>query len=307
MTDRVHEVAAYDEAASLVDRVAAFVADSLEEGVPVVTVSRPAHRRAVDALLAAQAVDVDRARRDGRLTTLDADETMARLLVDGRPDPDLFAELVASLVPADGQEVSAFGEMVAILWEQGEVAAALELESLWNAAIAEHPVRLLCAYPSSVLSDAELGDVARMCGLHDHVSLAGPHPGPAGGRGDDDVVRSGVHLPVPAAVGSVRGFVRDALAGWGLDHLVGDAVLITSELATNAVTHGDSPFRASLVRTEDAVRVSVEDGSHARPELHHALPGDLDGRGMAIVAMLSRRNGCDSTAAGKVTWAELSA
>ena len=35
MTDRVHEVAAYDEAASLVDRVAAFVAASLAEDVPV--------------------------------------------------------------------------------------------------------------------------------------------------------------------------------------------------------------------------------------------------------------------------------
>ena len=30
-------------------------------------------------------------------------------------------------------------------------------------------------------------------------------------------------------------------------------------------------------------------------------------RGMAIVATLSRRTGCDSTTGGKVTWAELSA
>ena len=307
MTDRVHEVAAYDEAASLVDRVAAFVAASLAEDVPVVTVSRPAHRHAVDALLAAQGVDVDRALRDGRLTALDADETLARFLVDGRPDPELFTDLVASLVPAGGQEVSAFGEMVAILWERGEVAAALELESLWNTVIAQHPVRLLCAYPGSVLDDAELGDVARLCGLHDRVSLAGPHPDPGTTTAGDDVARSSVHLPVPAAIGSVRGFVRDALAGWHLDHLVGDAVLVTSELATNAVTHGNSPFRVSLARSGDVVRVSVEDGSSAWPHHHHALPGDQDGRGMAIVAILSRRTGCDATDGGKVAWAELSA
>ena len=307
MTDRVHEVAAYDEAASLHDRVADFVARSLEDGVPVVTVSRPAHRRAVDALLVNRGVDVERARREGHLATLDADETMALLMVGGRPDPDRFAAFVAAVAPVDGPAINVFGEMVAVLWERGEVEAALELEALWNTALAGHPIRLLCAYPGSVLADAELDAVARMCGLHDHVSLAGPHPG--SGRTDADglVASSTVHLPVPPSVGSVRRFVRDALAGWGLDHLVGDAVLITSELATNAVTHGSSPFRTSLTRTGDVVRVSVEDGSSAWPRQHQALPGDQDGRGMEIVAVLSVRTGCDSTAGGKVAWAELSA
>ncbi len=308
MTVREHEVAAYADAAVLAARVADLVVCSLDEGVPVVTVSRPAHRVAVDELLDASGVDADRARRDGRLTTLDADESMARFMVDGHPDPDLFAGFVAALAPTDGRRpVSAFGEMVALLWERGEVAAALELESLWNTALARHPVRLLCAYSWDLLADAELADVATMCGLHDHVSLTGPHPVSGATTRDGDVVRSSVHLPVPAAVGSVRGFVREALTGWGLDHLVGDAVLITSELATNAVTHGSSPFRTSLVRTGDVVRVSVEDGSSAWPRIHHALPGDQDGRGMAIVAVLSARSGCDSTVGGKVAWAELSA
>jgi hypothetical protein len=307
MTDREHEVAAYDDATSLVARVADFVATSLDEDVPVVTVSRPEPLHAVEALLVTRGVDVARARRDGVLTTLDADESLARLLVGGRPDPGRFAAFVASVVPTGGPGVSAFGEMVAMLWERGEVAAALELESLWNRAIARHPVRLLCAYPGSVLADAELGDVARMCGLHDHVSLAGPVHGSGGTTSDGDAVRSSVYLPVPAAVGSVRGFVRDALAGWGLDHLVGDAVLVTSELATNAVTHAGSPFRTSLVRAGDVVRVSVEDGSSAWPRYHRAQPGDQDGRGMAIVSVLSRRTGCDSTRGGKVAWAELSA
>ena len=307
MTDREHEVAAYEDATSLVARVADFVATSLDDGVPVVTISRPAHRDAVDALLLARGVDVGRARRDGDLTTLDADESMARFLVDGRPDPGLFATFIASVVPTGGPGVSAFGEIVAMLWERGEVAAALELESLWNSVIARHPVRLLCAYPGSVLAEAELGDVARMCGLRDHVSLAGLLPGSGVTTADGDAVRSRVYLPVPAAVSSVRGFVRDALAAWGLDHLVGDAVLITSELATNAVTHASSPFRTSLVRTGDVVRVSVEDGSRAWPRYHRAQPDDQDGRGMAIVSVLSRRTGCDSTAGGKVAWAELSA
>ena len=54
------------------------------------------------------------------------------------------------------------------------------------------------------------------------------------------------------------------------------------------------------------MRISVEDGSSTWPERHEASPGDQDGRGMAIVATLSERSGCDSTPAGKVAWAELS-
>jgi len=307
MVDREHQVAAYDDAAALAVRVARFAAQSLEEGVPVVTISRATQRRTVDDVLEHLGIDLARARREGTLVTLDADETLGRLLVDGRPDPQRFAALIASAAPADGRPVSAFGEMVATLWERGDVVAALELESLWNNAIVAHPIRLLCAYPGQLLAGADLGDVARMCDLHDHVSLVGHHPCageiPPGGVS----ALSSVHLPVPAAVASVRHFVRDALTAWGLDDLVGDVALVTSELATNAITHGGSPFRTSLVRTASGVRIAVEDGSSAWPERHHARDGDQDGRGMAIVEVLSQRTGCDTTPSGKVAWAELSA
>ncbi len=301
-----HLVVAYEHAGALVGRLAHFVMSSLAEGVPVVTISRPSHRLAVEGRLALLGADPGRARRDGVFVTLDADETLDHFMVDGRPDPELFAEVIVSLVPAGGGPVSAFGEMVGLLWERGEVMAALELESLWNTAVLRHPIRLLCAYPSELLASADLGDVARMCGLHDHIDLAGAHPGAGEIPAVADAARSSVHLPVPSAVASVRHFVSEALTTWGLPGLVGDIALVTSELATNAITHGSSPFRTSLVRTDDMVRVSVEDGSSAWPQRQDARPGDQDGRGMAIVATLSYRSGCDSTSTGKVAWAELS-
>jgi anti-sigma regulatory factor (Ser/Thr protein kinase) len=310
MAEREHQVAAYDGAAALVRRVASFVAASLEDGVPVVTISRPTHRRAVEDLLVDIGADPVRASRDGTLVALDADETMGLFMVDGRPDPTRFAgvvaSVVASLVPTGNRPVNAFGEMVALLWERGEVAAALELESLWNTAIVAHPIRLLCAYPGELLAGSGLNDVARACDLHDHVSLIGTHPSAGEIPTCSDAALSSVHLPVPAAVASVRRFVRDALTAWDLHGLVGDVALVTSELATNAITHGSSPFRTSLVRADGVVRVAVEDGSSAWPEGHHARLGDQDGRGMAIVATLSQRSGCDSTPSGKVAWAELS-
>lgn len=301
-----HEVAAYDDAAALVHRVARFVAESLADGLPVVMASRPAHHRAIVATLTAMGADPVRAGLDGDLVILDADETLALFMVDGHPEAHRFAELVASVLPAGGGPVSVFGEMVAVLWERGDMVAALELESLWNTVLAAHPIRLLCAYPGELLAGAGLEDVSQMCDLHDHVSLIGAHPRAGEMPTGTDEARSSVHLPVPAAVASVRHFVRDALTGWGLHDLVGDAALITSELATNAITHGSSPFRTSLARTDGLVRVSVEDGSREWPRRHEAQPGDQDGRGMAIVATLSQRSGCDPTPHGKVAWAELS-
>ena len=305
MAEREHFVAAYDEPGALVACVASFVAEALENGSPVVTISRTAHRHAVDDALADLGADPVAASRAGTLVTLDADETMSMFMVEGRPDPARFAAVVASLVPTGGGPVSAFGEMVALLWERGEVAAALELESLWNTAIAEQPIRLLCAYPGELLSGSSLSDVARACDLHDRVSLIGAHPGAGDIPRCSDAALSSIHLPVAAAVSSVRHFVRDALTAWDLHALVGDVTLVTSELATNAITHGSSPFRTSLTRADGVVRVAVEDRSRAWPERHHARPGDQDGRGMAIVATLSQRSGCESTPGGKVAWAEL--
>lgn len=306
MCEREHQVVVYDDAAALASRVATFVAASLTEGIPVVTISTAAHRRAVATLLSTAGLDPEAAQRLGELVTLDAEETLDTFMVDGRPDPGHFARFIAAVVPAGGGPINAYGEMVDLLWERGDVLAALELEELWNTALADHPIRLLCAYQGELLAAAGLSDVARMCGLHDHVSLIGPHPGAGDLPTGNGAALSSVYLPVPAAIASVRQFVRDALRAWDLPDLVGDATLVTSELATNAITHGSSPFTTSLVRAAGVVRVSVEDGSTAWPRQHDALPGDQDGRGMAIVASLSRRSGCDSTPHGKVAWAELS-
>ncbi len=301
-----HQVVAYEDAGALVERLADFVAGSLAAGVPVLTISRPSYRTALEARLVDLGADPDRASRHGALLALDADETLSHFMVDGRPDPERFAEVIASLVPAGGRPVSAFGEMVGLLWERGEVAAALELEELWNTAIDRHAIRLLCAYPADLLATADLSDVARVCGLHDQVDLLGAHPSAGEIPTVAPAAVSSVHLPVPTAVASVRHFVSEALTTWGLPGLVGDMALVTSELATNAITHGSSPFQTSLVRTDGMVRVSVEDRSSGWPERHDARPGDQDGRGMAIVATLSRRSGCESTPTGKVVWAELS-
>jgi anti-sigma regulatory factor (Ser/Thr protein kinase) len=144
-----------------------------------------------------------------------------------------------------------------------------------------------------------------MCDAHDEVTLLGAHPRVDRTDAATHSVLSPVHLPVPEAIASARALVRQTLAAWGLHAISDDAVLVTSELATNAVRHGSSPFRTAIVRTRGVVRIAVEDGSDAWPDQQDSLPSDEDGRGMAIVAALSQVSGCDPTPDGKVAWAEL--
>ena len=77
-------------------------------------------------------------------------------MVSGSPDPRLFNQVVGSLVAQlaeGGRGVRAFGEMVAILWEQGNRAAAVRLEELWNELQKTQTFALFCAYPIEGFSD----------------------------------------------------------------------------------------------------------------------------------------------------------
>jgi PAS domain S-box-containing protein len=117
--------------------------------------------------------------------------------------------------------------------------------------------------------------------------------------------------PVGRSVAVARGFVRDTLQGWGLGDIVDDAVVLTSELVTNAVVHAGTSAEVICLREEDTVRVEVADHHPERElPLHDAgqLPASADregGRGLLLCAALATRWGVDYTAADKRVWFRL--
>lgn len=117
--------------------------------------------------------------------------------------------------------------------------------------------------------------------------------------------------PVGRSVATARGFVRDTLQGWGLGDIVDDAVVLTSELVTNAVVHAGTNAEVLCLREEHAVRVEVADRYPERElPLHDAgqHPGGADregGRGLLLCAALASRWGVDYTAADKRVWFRL--
>jgi PAS domain S-box-containing protein len=98
-------------------------------------------------------------------------------MVDGTPDPALFAEAAGSLIDRlasteSGQtrRVAVFGEMVALLWTDGKFEAAIQLEQLWNELARTHSFQLHCAYPLSQFSKQEDAEkIQEICAEHSHV------------------------------------------------------------------------------------------------------------------------------------------
>src|SRR5207244_11957125 len=76
----------------------------------------------------------------------------SKFMVNGWPDEELFQKTVYDLIRrARGvdRRVRAFGEMVALLWANGETAATVRLEHLWHQVCMTHIFTLFCAYPRS--------------------------------------------------------------------------------------------------------------------------------------------------------------
>jgi anti-sigma regulatory factor (Ser/Thr protein kinase) len=110
------------------------------------------------------------------------------------------------------------------------------------------------------------------------------------------------------AVARARRFVRETLIGWGADDAMDDAVLLTSELATNAVVHARTPFEVICRSAGGTIQVEVVDGDGTQVL---PAPGDGDdpdrisGRGLLMPIMLAAEWGVSYTAASKTVWFRL--
>ncbi|MFD8866134.1 SpoIIE family protein phosphatase [Streptomyces sp. NPDC059590] len=117
--------------------------------------------------------------------------------------------------------------------------------------------------------------------------------------------------PVGRSVASARTFVRDTLQGWGLTDIVDDAVVLTSELVTNAVVHSGTTADVVCIRADGGARIEVTDRYPERelPLQTTSSPiGNPDregGRGLLLCAALASRWGVEYTATHKQVWFHL--
>jgi len=174
-----HLVEFYETDEFLVDTVAGYVLPALRNGDVAIIVATAAHRHAFERALEDAGIDLASAVREERYIAIDARGLLSRFMVDGRPDAQRFASAVGALLDrpaAAGRAVRAYGEMVALLWDDGDVASALALEDLWNDLALERPFDLLCAYPMRAFGDEDSAEAfRRICDQHTAVIPSEPY------------------------------------------------------------------------------------------------------------------------------------
>ena len=303
-----HVVTFYESDEGLAGDVARFLVAGVYADEGAVVVATPEHRRAIEAQLGARGVPVADLTAAGRFVWADAAGTLASLTDGGELDRERFRREVGGIVAVaaeSGRPVRAFGEMVGLLWELGDVAAAIELETFWNELCGEQGLALFCAYPAASLAGADLSLIDGVCRQHSEVLPPACYAADGAGVDEATTSRSRLFLPMPVAARAVRRFVGETVEAWGAGALFDDATLVASELTTNVVRHASSPFRVTLSRKDDGVVIAVHDTSPAAPLARESNTEAVNGRGLAIVARLSARWGSESRADGKVVWAKL--
>ena len=172
-----HAVRFFTEDTPLIETLAPFAAATLEAGNAVVIFATQPHREAVAQRLASMGFDVPSIAYQGRYRALDAAETLAKFMVDDWPSASLFAEVMGPIIESaaasaagDHPRVFAFGEMVALLWEQGKVEPTIRLEQLWNELAETHSFSLCCAYPMGTFNRTFHGEpFLKICAEHSQV------------------------------------------------------------------------------------------------------------------------------------------
>lgn len=169
-----HDVRFYDQDERLLDEVSEHLDSALRAGGMAVVIATPAHRAELAQRLSGfGGVDCGSdGGFGGRLVMLDAAQTLQRFMVGERPDAALFEEAIGPVLAAapPGKPLHAFGEMVALLCQDGNYEGALLLEQIWNQAARRYAFSLFCAYPWQLFSSPEQAQAFQhVCAAHSRV------------------------------------------------------------------------------------------------------------------------------------------
>jgi PAS domain S-box-containing protein len=171
--EHVHTVQFYGEDGVLLHELNNYIGSALSSGSSAIIIATLAHIDSLDRKLKSQGIDLGTATAESRYIALEATELLSKFMVHGRPDPLRFSETIGVVISRaagaardERRRVVAFGEMVALLWAEGNTEGAIQLEKLWNELARVHSFALRCAYPMQGFSRQQMEPLLRVCTEH---------------------------------------------------------------------------------------------------------------------------------------------
>jgi len=164
---------------SLIRNVSQYLWGGLKRGGGALVIATPEHRGAFCRELDRLGARVESAVEEKRLVLLDAQQTISLFMPGGRLDWEKFEGAVGAAMRevspgsaqarANGAGLRAYGEMVGLLWDQGQFAAAIRLEQFWNKLLARSAFSLYCAYAIDIFDkEFQVGALDAILSAHTH-------------------------------------------------------------------------------------------------------------------------------------------
>jgi len=174
-----HVVQIYENDNIFLDSLEGFAGSGIIAGDGIVVIATKEHRAALEKRLTKQGFDLGALTLNDRYIALDCEETLSRFMINNWPDENLFIECITTVLNRAQQnkrKVRAFGEMVAMLWNQGFNGATVQLEYLWNKLHKIDGFSLYCAYPKSGFTQDIHTSIDTICSAHSKIIDGNPRP-----------------------------------------------------------------------------------------------------------------------------------
>lgn len=169
-----HGVQMYVELDELAASIGRFLDAGFRAGEPALVIATNDHWDVFRAQLERRGSNVAELEEQGLLTRYDADRTLAAFMESEGPSAPRFEQVVGAAVDEVARRfpdrtVRAFGEMVDLLFQRGQQAAAIALEELWNGLLLTRRFALLCAYELDVFDlETESSALPEIIRTHTH-------------------------------------------------------------------------------------------------------------------------------------------
>jgi hypothetical protein len=168
-----HIVQLYKQDSHLTDVVTNYVVPSLLSGEGVLIIATEEHIKQFERSLKSVHINTTLLQLTRQLVMLDARSTLNNFMDGEQLNTEkffIYMESVLADLRVEYPSIKAYGEMVNVLWNDGNFESMLGLENLWKNLLDKHDMTLLCAFSLDELSEEREGiTFNEVCGCHSYV------------------------------------------------------------------------------------------------------------------------------------------